>query len=159
MAQLVVAPATALDVPAMAALEFDVFARAAPHVTLAGLADARYAHWVARVLSGADDVGPAMRLAGFLQAMWLPDRLDILSVATAASSRRQRCGTRLVQAAIAAARAAGLPAVTLEVAAQNLAARALYRGLGFTEDGLRRGYYPAPAGGAADDAVLMSLRG
>lgn len=158
MAQLAVAPATEADVPAMAALEFEVFARASPHVTPAALADARYAHWVARVVGGPARDGAAASIAGYLQAMWLPDGLDILSVATAARCRRQGCGTLLVQQAIAAARAAGAGSVTLEVAAKNAAARALYVSLGFTEDGLRRGYYAAVAGGADDDAILMSMR-
>ncbi len=142
----------------MVALEIEVFARASPHVTPAVVADARYAHWIARLAEGAKADGQAAQLAGFLQAMWLPDRLDILSVATAAHARRQRCATRLVGAAIEAASAARATSVTLEVAAQNAAARALYASLGFTEDGLRRGYYPAAAGGPADDAILMSVR-
>jgi ribosomal-protein-alanine N-acetyltransferase len=43
--------------------------------------------------------------------------------------------------------------VLLEVRASNEGARALYRGAGFTEDGLRRRYYSDPE----EDAVLMSL--
>ena len=39
----------------------------------------------------------------------------------------------------------------LEVRAQNSAAQALYRSLGFVQTGLRRNFYATPA----DDAVLM----
>jgi ribosomal protein S18 acetylase RimI-like enzyme len=41
----------------------------------------------------------------------------------------------------------------LEVRAGNLAARRLYRGLGFRDLGVRRGYY-----GPGQDAIVMELR-
>ena len=46
---------------------------------------------------------------------------------------------------------AGAQDVFLEVRAQNSAAQALYRSLGFVQTGLRRNFYATPA----DDAVLM----
>ena len=46
---------------------------------------------------------------------------------------------------MATAQRSGAEAMFLEVAADNAAALALYRGAGFTQAGLRRGYY-APAG-------------
>ena len=45
----------------------------------------------------------------------------------------------------------GAQDVFLEVRAQNSAAQALYRSLGFVQTGLRRNFYATPA----DDAVLM----
>ena len=51
-------------------------------------------------------------------------------------------------------RDAALPTLWLEVRGSNERARALYLQRGFTEVGLRRGYYPA-AGGQREDAVVM----
>jgi ribosomal-protein-alanine N-acetyltransferase len=52
---------------------------------------------------------------------------------------------------------AGTTTLFIEVARDNDAARALYEALGFTETGVRKGYYARGAGGA-EDALLMRLR-
>ncbi|HES76840.1 MAG TPA: GNAT family N-acetyltransferase, partial [bacterium] len=44
--------------------------------------------------------------------------------------------------------------ILLEVRASNTPALGLYRALGFQQDGVRKGYYPASGG--REDAVLMS---
>jgi [ribosomal protein S18]-alanine N-acetyltransferase len=44
----------------------------------------------------------------------------------------------------------------IEVAARNDAAQALYRALGFTAAGVRRGYYAQGQDGA-EDAIVMRL--
>ena len=46
-------------------------------------------------------------------------------------------------------------AVELEVRSSNVAARALYKSLGFSETGLRPKYYATPDG--REDAILMTL--
>ena len=60
----------------------------------------------------------------------------------------------LVEAALAAARAAGAESAFLEVAEGNAVALALYRGVGFAETGRRRAYY-AHADRAAEDALVL----
>lgn len=81
--------------------------------------------------------------------------LDILDVAVAPQWRRQGVALKLLRQVFAA-----LPEevdrVLLEVRRSNRAARALYGKLGFKEDGRRKNYYPAAAGGR-EDAILMSL--
>jgi len=66
---------------------------------------------------------------------------EILTLAVLPPWRRHGLAHRLMAAALAAAASAGTEAMFLEVAADNLAAAALYRGLGFIEVGLRKGYY------------------
>lgn len=87
--------------------------------------------------------------------MPLPDAFEVLDVAVSPQWRRRGIARALLEAIFE-----GLPesteTVLLEVRTGNTGARALYRSLGFREDGLRRNYYPA-ANGTREDAVLMSL--
>jgi ribosomal-protein-alanine N-acetyltransferase len=55
---------------------------------------------------------------------------------------------------MSACRELGMQRMLLEVRASNLPALHLYRSEGFTEDGVRKGYYPASGG--REDAILMS---
>ncbi len=83
------------------------------------------------------------------------DILDILDVAVAPQWRRQGLAEGLIRQVLTS-----LPEevvrVLLEVRKSNHAARALYKKLGFNEDGRRKNYYPI-ADGKREDAILMSL--
>ena len=78
---------------------------------------------------------------GFVLARVAADEAEILTLAVVPSARRHGLARHLLQAAIARAAQLGAVAMLLEVAEANTAARALYAGLGFTQVGLRRGYY------------------
>ena len=78
------------------------------------------------------------------------DELQIMTVVVDPAARRRGLGRRLVRHLLRMARAGGAATATLEVRASNVAAIALYAGLGFARDGLRRAYYPD-----GEDAVLM----
>jgi ribosomal-protein-alanine N-acetyltransferase len=82
------------------------------------------------------------------------DEAEILTLATAKPARRQGLASALVRAASEEARMKGAEKMFLEVATDNVAALALYRGLGFREAGLRRGYYRT--GDAAKDALVLN---
>jgi ribosomal-protein-alanine N-acetyltransferase len=88
--------------------------------------------------------------AGFVLARVAADEAEILTLAVAPAARRQGRGGLLLAAALAQAAARGAAAMFLEVAEQNVAARALYSAAGFTEAGRRRRYYP----GGGDALVL-----
>jgi ribosomal-protein-alanine acetyltransferase len=75
---------------------------------------------------------------------------EILNLAVAPESRRRGVATLLVEEVVA--RRPG--ALFLEVRSSNMAARNFYQKLGFTEVGLRRGYYQSPA----DDGIVMRLQ-
>ena len=70
--------------------------------------------------------------------------------------RRRGVGSALVRAAIDAARAHGCHKVSLQVWPHNEAALALYRGLGFEEEGRLRRHYRR-RNGELWDAVVMGL--
>jgi ribosomal-protein-alanine N-acetyltransferase len=91
-------------------------------------------------------------LIGFLCRWLVVDECHILNVAVHPQMRRQGIGKRLMQHALAEARAKDAHVITLEVRRSNLAARSLYRKLEFQERRLRRNYY-----GQGEDAIVMEL--
>lgn len=92
---------------------------------------------------------------GFILARAVPPEAEILTLAVAPAARRQGIGAGLVSALLSALAARGVTELFLEVADDNLAARALYRSFGFRETGRRRDYYARSDGGRSD-AVLMA---
>jgi len=92
--------------------------------------------------------------AGFALARMAADEAEILTLCTRPSARRRGVGRQLVTALAQRLRTAGAAALFLEVDADNDAALALYRGLGFSAVGERRGYYGG-SGESGGDAVIM----
>lgn len=95
---------------------------------------------------------PQGGLQGFLLGRVVADEAELLTLATAPEARRQGLGRDLTREFAATSQAAGARTGFLEVAADNLAAQALYAGLGWCEAGRRRRYY-----GPELDAVVMRL--
>lgn len=69
------------------------------------------------------------------------------------AARRKGVGAALLAGALEALKAEGAGQCFLEVRAANAPALALYRRLGFSSAGVRRGFYRDPP----DDAVVMTL--
>lgn len=78
---------------------------------------------------------------------------DVLTLYTVPQQRSCGLATRLLETLIAHARARHCPQVTLEVRAGNTPAVRLYQRHGFTQVGLRRGYYQNPV----EDALVYQL--
>ena len=79
---------------------------------------------------------------GFAGFAVLADVAHVLDVGVDPAHQRRGIGSRLCRAVMDEAWRRGVSGVTLEVRRSNAAARALYRGLGMTESGLRPRYYP-----------------
>ena len=92
--------------------------------------------------------------AGFVMGQIAADEAEILSIGVAPEFQRRGLGRRLVEGLARAVKRAEVKRLFLEVAADNDAAFALYRGLGFTAVGLRRGYYERKAGPPIDGLTL-----
>lgn len=90
-------------------------------------------------------------LVGFAVASCVAEIAEVESIAVEAGARRQGMGRGLLDAVIAWAGGRGATAIVLEVRASNVAARRLYAGMGFSEQGERRRYYREPE----EDAVLF----
>lgn len=98
--------------------------------------------------------GELERLAGALLLRCVADEAEILTVCVAPAERRRGLGRALVSSALDSAARQGVHRVFLEVAVDNAAALSLYRSIGFTEVGRRRGYYGRPEGRV--DALLLA---
>lgn len=92
---------------------------------------------------------------GFVLIRVVADEAEILTLAVRPVARRGGLGGRLVEAAVASAAALGAERMFLEVAEDNVAARALYARTGFVEAGRRRGYY-ARTDGSREDALVLT---
>lgn len=143
-------PITVADLDAVMAVE--VAAYPAPW-SRGNFVDSLAAGYVAERRDAADG-----QLIGYWLAMPGVDELHLLNLTVAPHCQRQGHGRALLERVVACAAGRGDGSVLLEVRQSNLAAQALYRQRGFTQDGLRRAYYPDPRAGAREDALLMRLR-
>lgn len=94
----------------------------------------------------------AGRLIGYLFAYVAADEADIARVAVLKESRKQGIGSELIKELKKVGQEQDLKKLLLDVRRSNTAARAFYKKHGFTEDGVRPGFYEKPE----EDAVLMS---
>jgi ribosomal-protein-alanine N-acetyltransferase len=106
---------------------------------------------VADLLVARADEGQGPRVVGFLCAWIVGGELHINNVAVHPAYRRRGVASRLLEASVHRARAAGARIAHLEVRASNAAAKALYERYGFKVVGRRRNYYDRPR----EDAVVM----
>ena len=115
--------------------------------------------WNENLLRSELEAGPSRRytvallgrrLVGCLGLMTVDDEVHVNTLATDPGHRGEGIATRLLLDGMAASVRSGARHLTLEVAASNLAAQALYRKFGLAPVGVRRGYY---AGG--EDALVM----
>lgn len=90
-------------------------------------------------------------LVGYCACWIIFDELHINSLAVDEAWRRQGAARRLLDYVFGEALAVGARSATLEVRQSNLAARALYEGLGFRVEAVRRDYYREPR----EDALIL----
>jgi ribosomal-protein-alanine N-acetyltransferase len=131
------------DAAALAALHRQVFEEA--------WGDEAFAALLASPGVFAVAVGDDGEIEGFILCRAIAGEAEVLTLAVAPAHRRRGVAAALLGVAMVEASSAGAEAMFLEVAADNTPALALYRGAGFTQAGVRRGYYQ-PEGG---DALLL----
>ena len=105
--------------------------------------------WVVRPTEGAEPVG-------FALAWHAADEVHLLDLAVDPAARRRGVGRELVRAVLSYATETRARLVLLEVRESNEGARALYRSLGFSENGVRRGYYSDNGEDAIEMCVELS---
>lgn len=92
-------------------------------------------------------------IVGFCAAWVVFDELHVNSLAILPEWRGRGLASGLLASVLDASRAEGARRATLEVRSSNAPARALYERFGFTQAGLRRGYYTNPV----EDALILWL--
>lgn len=90
----------------------------------------------------------------FVLARFIADEAEILTIATHPAHQRQGLARALLDQFHATAEQRSAARAFLEVAADNLPARALYAACGYVPIGQRRAYYPRATGLAADALIL-----
>jgi len=94
-------------------------------------------------------------IVGYTVVMIAAGEAHLLNLTVSAPMQRQGVGRELLDFVIKLVRDYDARHVFLEVRPSNTAARALYAAAGFSEIGVRTGYYPAGAG--REDAVVLEL--
>lgn len=124
--------------------------------TRGNFADALASGYRADVLFDASDC-----LVGYCVAVAGVDEMHLLNLSVAPKHREHGHASCMMHALIERCRVDRVAQLWLEVRVSNEGARRLYRQFGFEEVGLRRAYYPAPAGqprARGEDAALMRLQ-
>lgn len=91
-------------------------------------------------------------LQGFCIVLLLPDEAELLLIAVSPEYQRRGIARRLLDELQQRLAADNIERLFLEVRTGNVAARRLYEGCGFIQNGLRKGYYPT-ANGREDAAI------
>ena len=142
MSTIRIVPMSEAHLPTLAALETCCFADPWSEAALREELGNPLARFLVAVCDG--------EVAGYLGCHHIVDEAFIANIAVFPAFRRRGVGRALVETAME--QASALYRLTLEVRASNSAAIALYRSLGFVEDGLRPRFYAHPT----EDAVLYS---
>lgn len=95
------------------------------------------------------------RLLAFCVFTTVLDEAELLQIAVTPAEQGRRLANQLFLLAADKLGAENIHRILLEVRVSNTPAVQLYKRLGFSEDGVRKGYYPTTTG--REDALLMSL--
>ena len=91
------------------------------------------------------------RVVGYRGLMFVEDEAHVTTIAVAAEYQHHGVATIMLLDAVATAKEQGARNISLEVAASNERAQALYRRFGFAPVGVRKNYYPI----TGEDAYVM----
>ncbi len=144
--QLLYAPMVMADVDDVYALEQRVYPHPWSHGNFVDSLASGYHGWTLR-----DDAGA---LVGYFMLMEVVDEAHLLNVAVETAHQGRGIGLYLLDKVMACARGLSMESVLLEVRPSNLRALQVYERYGFTQIGLRKGYYPAHEG-KREDAIVM----
>ena len=96
-------------------------------------------------------------IRGYAILMPVADEAELLTIGVAQAEQRKGLGRAILAEMLNMARERNMQRVFLEVRSSNVAAIALYRSAGFSQVGLRRGYYQNADG--SEDALVMACVG
>ncbi len=100
-------------------------------------------------------VGDDGAVMGYITGRMIPPEAELYRVCVHPGARGEGCGKHLTRFFHHLLRAGGCDTCYLEVRASNTPARALYRSLGYTEEGIRKNYYHAPREDAVTEVIKL----
>ncbi len=103
---------------------------------------------------GAAALDGAGKVLGFVLVRLAADEAEILTIAVDKSARKQGIGRELLENQAESLRRNRVRKLFLEVDEDNAAARKLYGKFGFTQAGMRPGYYRTASGKPANALIL-----
>ena len=140
-------PMTLASLEGVVALETEVYAFP---WTRGNFVDSLAAGYIAWTLNGGGG-----ELLAYCVAMRGAGEMHLLNITVGPAARRRGHARRLLDALVDECRNVEAERLWLEVRLANVDAQRTYQRLGFVKVGVRKGYYPAPAG-TREDAVVMS---
>ncbi len=143
-------PAMPADLPAIATLQAACFKAAWGEAAIAKLLEATHVFG----FLAFDLAASQKRPIGFVLCRAAGGECEILSLGVCSEARGRGAAGQLLEAVAKEAAKRAASRIYLEVAVLNSKASALYRRHGFSEVGLRPGYYPKK-GKPADDAHVL----
>ena len=146
--QFVFAPMRPADLPAVEAIERQIYAYPWSLANFGDSLDSGYQCWLVRNATAA--------LAGYFLVMLAPDEAHLLNITVAPLWQGRGLARLMLERIRVIARSHAVPAVLLEVRPSNPHALAVYRHVGFRQIGVRKRYYPA-ADAQREDAIVMRL--
>ena len=138
-------PATASDIPRVAAIEAESFSDPWSLASFRSLVSGGLVWFRVAVDDASGEV------VGYILVWFAADEAELANIAVAPAMRGQRVGAALLDEALRAAASRGTVHMYLEVRDSNARARELYASRGFEEVGRRRGYYRRPV----EDALIL----
>jgi len=96
------------------------------------------------------------QIVGYAVLMAALDEVQLLDISIERTFHRKGLGKKLLAAMLAFTREKAFSRMILEVRRSNVAAYALYHKAGFSDIGVRRGYYPAENN--REDAIVMEYK-
>lgn len=139
----------AQDVPQVVAVENTIYAFP---WTAGNFSDSLQAGYTVTLLLNQRNV-----LLGYFVLMCAVDEMHLLNLSVAQQHQGQGYGTQLLQHIFETSHTVGKQRILLEVRPSNPRAVALYIRSGFTQIGVRKGYYPAHASTREDALVMEKL--
>ena len=135
---------TAADLDTVVAIEQSIYTHPWTPGNFADSVAAGYHCWI--VESGG-------AIAGYAVVAVAAEEAHLLNLSIAGPFQRRGLGRELLSFVVKVAGDYAARSILLEVRPSNAAARALYAAAGFTEIGIRKGYYPDGVG--REDAVVL----
>jgi len=139
---------TESDIPQLCAIEIATQLAPWPRETFEKCFQARGLGWVI--------TQPVDKVIGFILVFIQVGECHILNLCVDPSQQRQGYGAQLVSQALAEAKQQGATIAYLEVRSSNENAIALYKKMGFSKIGERKGYYSAAEG--REDAWVFAKK-